>query len=114
MTLVIAMLVLSSVFMFVMAHSLIQGHNSVAFEFSLKSKLSNLYTQSEDDQVEKYGKAHVIVMDLADALGNEDKSTQLRQTQIIFTQAKDYKRVSQNLPVDLPSFNTKPKLKAVK
>ena len=61
MTLVLTMLVLSSVFMYVMAHSLIQGHNSIAFEFSLKSKLSNLYAQSEYEQVETYGKAHCIV-----------------------------------------------------
>lgn len=114
MTLVIAMLVLSSVFMYVMAHSLIQGHNSIAFEFSIKAKLANLYSQSEDEQVEKYGKAHVIVMGLADALSNEDKTAQFRQTQVIFTQARNYQRVTQNLPVDLPSFNTKPKLKAVK
>ena len=63
MTLIITMLVLSSVFMFVMAHSLIQGHNSIAFEFSLKSKLSNFNAQSEDSQVENYGKAHCIEMD---------------------------------------------------
>ena len=100
--------------MVVMAHSLIQGHNSIAFEFSLKSKLSNLYTRSEDEQVEKYGKAHVIVMSLADALGNEDKSAQFRQTQIIFTQAEQYKRGVQNFPIEISSFPRKTKLRAVK
>ena len=114
MTLVIAMLVLSSVFMFVMAHSLIQGHNSIAFEFSLKSKLSNLYAQSEDEQVENYGKAHVIVMDLANALGNNDKVEQFKQTQIVFAKAELYVKVINSSSVQLYPCRNSPALRVVK
>lgn len=102
MTLIITMLVLSSVFMFVMAYSLIKGHNSIAFEFSLKSRLSNLYTQSEDDQVEKYGKAHCIVMDLAEAISEEDQMLQYEQTQLVFQRAETYSHQVKTNRIDLP------------
>lgn len=102
MTLIITMLVLSSVFMFVMAHSLIQGHNSIAFEFSVKSKLFNLYAQSEDGQVEKYGKAHCIVMDLAEAISEEDQMLQYEQTQVVFQRAETYSNQVKTNRIDLP------------
>ncbi|MEQ3513631.1 hypothetical protein ABMY35_09875 [Pseudoalteromonas sp. BZB3] len=102
MTLVIAMLVLSSVFMYVMAHSLIQGHNSVAFEFSIKLKLSDFYAQSEDDQVEKYGKAHAIVMDLAEAISEQDQILQYEQTQVAFQRAESYSHQVKSNRIDLP------------
>lgn len=114
MTLVITMLILSSVFMFVMAHSLIQGHNSIAFEFSLKSKLSNLYAQSEDEQIDKYGKAHCIVMGLAEALENEDKKIQFRQTQVLFKQVEQYKVVAQRAPFKVIAQSQIKTLKLVK
>lgn len=101
MQLVFAMAILTFVLISLVFGAIYKGHNFKQFEQSAKKKLLSLFSQTEDEQVENYGKAHCIVMDLAEAISEEDQMLQYEQTQLVFQRAETYSHQVKTNRVDL-------------
>lgn len=102
MQLVFAMTLLTFVLISLVFGAIFKGHNFKQFEQSVKKKLLSLFTQPEYEQVENYGKAHCIVMDLAEAISEEDQILQYEQTQVVFQRAETYSHQVKTNRIDLP------------
>ena len=114
MGLVISMVVLCCIFAAIMAYALVKGHQQIKAELALKIRLFSLFMNDEDSYNESLGKAHCIVMDLADALQDDNMKTQFKKTQLVYEQAKRYKQVVTTSPIILPRKQEPPLLRAVK
>lgn len=113
MGLVISMVVLCCIFAAIMAYTLVKGHQQIKAELALKVRLFSLFVNDENSHNESFGKAHCIVMDLADAIEG-DINQQYEKTQMVFVEARKYKAASSLSPITLPKREERPILKAVK
>lgn len=78
-------------------------------------RLDRLKSKKLDIEIdESLGKAHCIVMDLAEALQNDDMTAQLKKTKLVYEQVRHYQKVATTSPITLPRKQEPPLLRAVK
>ncbi|TMO69946.1 hypothetical protein [Pseudoalteromonas aurantia] len=71
-----------------------KGHNTGVVEEKVAAKVEELIrsTAQDADRVDMHGRAHILVMDLADTLEERDALERGTQMKSIYTRAKSYKR----------------------
>lgn len=98
-------------------NSLLEESKLSVIESSLINllKIDRLKTRNSAVEIdESLGKAHCIVMDLAEALQNDDMTAQLKKTKLVYKQARNYQKVATTSPITLPRKQEPSLLRAVK
>ncbi|MBQ4836808.1 hypothetical protein [Pseudoalteromonas luteoviolacea] len=91
----------------IVLHGLMHSHSNTKLEsiFVNSIRKSELYEYSKkaryDDREYQLGKAHVIVMSLGEALGEEDHIKQIENVKYIHKNAIEYRESALQAPIEL-------------
>ncbi|TQF70467.1 hypothetical protein [Pseudoalteromonas luteoviolacea] len=110
---IVAVIALNLIILLVTMSALIKGHNTKQPEKGLIKRLLDFVNESAEES-EQLGKAHVIVMDLGEALEEHDHIKQIDDVKRIYRRVKVYRTDAMIKPIQLPSKTSQPSLKIVK